>query len=155
MNTEKSRIYIGWTVVIGFIFTLMFKIEKTFIEQASKDFTLHQTYIYISLFPIFLGILLRLPKFIKDIRYKRNWSIDWLKLIVIGLPTLYISQINIIYFFIPNGHLLPFTTRLSHYSSTSFFEITGLIFGYILLDSINFTKNYNKQLKANQKGTSY
>ncbi|KGP73254.1 hypothetical protein [Pontibacillus yanchengensis] len=92
--------------------------------------------IFTFLFPTLIGILLRLPKFIKEVNEKRKWSIDWVKLCAMGIPTLYVSQIIILFSSLPHSVPLPFSGALMRNIESPLSTIAGIIFGYIVLDSL-------------------
>lgn len=87
--------------------------------------------LYISFFPIAIGIFIALPQFISTIRRKSDIRFNWIKFVSIGLPTLYVSMLPLIYYSI--GKPLPFATLLLQYSMLH--TLSGVVFGYLLLTS--------------------
>ncbi|WP_096271237.1 hypothetical protein [Paucisalibacillus globulus] len=137
-----KRFLMYFTCTIG-ILTLIFLGYKVPIEMKENllfEAPVMLLTIYSTIFPILIGMILRLPAFIKEIKEKRKWSVDWVKLGAIGIPTLYISQIFILYFSLP-GVSLPFGGVLIRSYDMPFSTIAGLIFGYILLDSLKEKPN--------------
>ncbi|MYL35082.1 hypothetical protein GLW08_04270 [Pontibacillus yanchengensis] len=96
--------------------------------------------IFTFLYPTLIGILIRLPKFIKEVKEKRKWAIDWVKLCAIGIPTLYVSQIIVLYSSLPHSVPLPFSGALMRNIESPLSTIAGIIFGYIVLDSLKEKK---------------
>ncbi|MEI4770918.1 hypothetical protein WAX74_14945 [Psychrobacillus sp. FJAT-51614] len=84
------------TVVIGMIFYLGMDYQVGLREKAAITFNLMPYIIFASIFPVFIGLLLRLPKLIVEIKDKKQWSFDWIKLFTIGIPSLYIAMIPIL-----------------------------------------------------------
>ena len=91
--------------------------------------------IFTVLFSILTGMLFRLPKLVIEIRNKKRWTIDWVKLCVISIPALYFALIPIL--FILNIPLVPLTliTKILSSGLTSS-TIAGIVFGYSFLDSL-------------------
>lgn len=109
-------------------------------EGASKYFDLMPVVLFNSIYPFVIGIFLRLPKLIIEIKQQKQWTFDWVKFIAIGIPSLYIAMIPIlsIYF----GMNLLFTKEFLFLllGSATFTSTAGIVFGYVLLDSL---KNNN------------
>ncbi|MDA8222604.1 hypothetical protein [Desulfosporosinus sp.] len=59
--------------------------------QTGKTFETGPYYIYSALFPILVGIVLALPRLIQEFRKMGKWSIDWIKLLAVGTPTLLLN----------------------------------------------------------------
>lgn len=78
-------------------------------------------------------MLLRLPKLIIEIRDKKKWSFDWIKVIIVGIPTLYIAMIPL--FTVSYGMSLLFSNAVMMLGDITYI-LAGVIFGYVLLDSL-------------------
>ncbi|MFC0561401.1 hypothetical protein [Halalkalibacter alkalisediminis] len=124
--------YIIWTVVIGIIYYIGFRFQFHFKEEAHRNFNMLPAVIYGTFLPVFFGILLRLPRLITEIYEKKEWTVNWAKLITIGLPTLYITFVPLLSFTFL-GKYIPFMFEIILLEGTT---ISGLILGYVLLDSI-------------------
>ncbi|MFC0559026.1 hypothetical protein [Halalkalibacter alkalisediminis] len=124
--------YIIWTLVIGIIYYIGFSFQFHLKEEAHRNFNMLPVVIYGTFFPVLLGILLRLPRLIKEIKEKKEWTVNWAKLITVGFPTLYITFVPLLSFTFL-GKYLPFMFEIIQLEITT---ISGLIFGYVLLDSI-------------------
>jgi hypothetical protein len=133
---KRFFVYFFITVVFGFLIFWGFKIPLMIKERYMFEAPLKVLMIFSTIFPIFIGVLLRLPQLIIEIKEKRKWSIDWVKLTAIGIPTLYVSQMLILYFFTPFGSSLPFGRILMQNADIPLPTIAGIIFGYIVLDSL-------------------
>ncbi|MFJ7827779.1 hypothetical protein [Psychrobacillus sp. NPDC096623] len=130
------------TIVIGMIFYFGIGYQAALREQAAIIFDMKPYITFASIFPIFIGLLLRLPKLIIEIKDKKKWTFDWMKVLVIGIPSLYIAIIHLLAFVIGTNLLISKTFLLL--GDLSFTGIAGVIFGYVLLDS----------LKSNETSTS-
>lgn len=123
------------TAVIGFVFYFGMDYQMRLREKSAIIFDIKPYITFASFFSIFIGMLLRLPKLILEIRDKQRWSFDWIKVIVIGIPSLYIAMIPL--FAIVYGMNLWFSNVVMLLGDITFTTIAGVIFGYVLLDSLN------------------
>lgn len=88
--------------------------------------------IFLSIYPILVGIYLALPKFISKAKEQGSWTIDWIKLICIGSVTLLFALAPIIYFLPLIGqHALKLVSRIIQFNQTG--TISGVVFGYLVL----------------------
>jgi hypothetical protein len=123
------------TAVIGFVFYFGMDYQMRLREKSAIIFDIKPYISFASFFSIFIGMLLRLPKLILEIRDKQRWSFDWMKVIVIGIPSLYIAMIPL--FALVYGMNLWFSNVVMLLGDITFTTIAGVIFGYVLLDSLN------------------
>ena len=133
------------TVVIGFVFYIGLEYQVRLRERSAIVFDIKPYIIFASIFSIFMGMLLRLPKLILEIKDKRKWSIDWVKVLVIGIPSIYIAMIPLLA--IVYGKNLLFFDEIMLLGDFTFTSIAGVIFGYVLLDSLKsktFTNDKGK-----------
>lgn len=80
-------------------------------------------------------MLLRIPQLVKEIKLKKRWSIDWIKLIAIGIPSLYLAALPLsIFIRLPIYHPMFLLKMIT--SGTIATTIAGVICGYILFDSL-------------------
>ena len=117
-----------------FIFYLGKDYKVRLLEETRTTFNIIPFIIFDTIFPIFIGFFLRLPKLIIEIKEKKQWSFDWIKVAAIGIPTLYIAMIPIltIYF----GLDLLFARGFLMVGDTTLTSTAGIVFGYVLLDSL-------------------
>ena len=117
-----------------FTFYLGIEFKVRLLEETQISFNIIPYIIFETIFPVFIGFFLRLPKLIIEIKEKKQWSFDWIKVAAIGIPTLYIAMIPIltIYF----GAEFIFARRLFMIGDTAFTSTAGIVFGYVLLDSL-------------------
>lgn len=133
------------TVVIGFIFYFGMDYQMRLREKSAIIFDFKPYITFASIFSIFIGMLLRLPKLIIEIRDKKKWSFDWIKVIVIGIPSLYTAMIPLLAF--SYGMNFLFSNAVMLLRDITFTSIAGVIFGYVLLDSLKSnTSSTNKVL---------
>lgn len=132
----------------GYVFLLLLTIFFGLKFQASLYFNSQETYevfpyyLFKSIFPIFIGVFIASPHLYKTFTKTGKLKVDWVKLIVVGLPFIYLSIVPIFYY----SELLTLNLPFSSYAmggyfggvaSTSFETINGIIAGYIVSTSIN------------------
>ncbi|NLP52564.1 hypothetical protein HC179_17860 [Bacillus sp. RO1] len=129
---RKFLWYFVWTVVIGFIYYAGSRYELYLLNKAQMNYNFWPQVIFATLFPILIGILLRLPKLLKEIKQEKTWSVNWMKLLAVGIPTLYVSFIPVL--LLSNLIMyIPFVMDIIHLDLST---LAGLVFGYVLLDSL-------------------
>ncbi|MEW9501706.1 hypothetical protein [Jeotgalibacillus marinus] len=105
-------------------------------EYRRSNFELRPLMLFIVLFPILVGMMIRFPQLVTDIRLKKGWSIDWVKLSAIGIPSLYIALSPLLLILnVPIIHQVRISFLMSGFLETVT-TIAGVIFGYVLLDSL-------------------
>ncbi|MBM6617938.1 hypothetical protein [Bacillus suaedaesalsae] len=130
--------YVIWAIVIWTFFAIGMKIQLQLEKSYKETFDYLIPYMIFSmLFPIFMGMLLGLPNIVKELIRKRSisWKFHWQKMLTFGLPAFYLTVSPVLYY-TAIGDYLPFAANLAQVSSSNLTTITGLLFGYILLDSL-------------------
>lgn len=127
--------YFIWTIFIGLVMYIGYKVQFTLQETAKSTGRIAPFLIFPTLFPILIGMLLRVPLLVKQMREGKEWNLNVPKLLAICLPALYIT-LSPLFYLTPFGHHLPFSLQLTVFSGTSITAMTGMIFGYVLLDSV-------------------
>ncbi|ARK32650.1 hypothetical protein [Halalkalibacter krulwichiae] len=122
------------TVLIGAIIYYGFLFHKHLEEQAAITYHVSTLVVYSILFPILLGMLLRLPRLIREIRQSKKWQLNWAKLVAVGLPSLYVTIAPVLYFSAV-GPYFPFTVQLLQIGDRSML-VAGMVFGYVVMDSL-------------------
>lgn len=116
-------------MAIGVIFYMGMGYQVELRKQYAITFNVKPYIIYVTIFPICMGVLLRLPKLIVEIKDKKKWSLDWMKLLIIGIPALYIAMIP--FLGIVFGKKLLFTEAFMLLGDMTLISIAGVIFGYV------------------------
>lgn len=127
--------YFGWTIVISFIIYLGAKYQLRLQQEASVLFNLKPVILFSFIFPIVIGIILRLPKLINEIKQNKQWTFDWIKFTAIGLPALFVSLLYVFIFYLPESISLIIPLEIFMRNPT-IQMIAGVVFGFILLDSV-------------------
>lgn len=124
-----------YTTVMIFILTTGFEYQEHIREQSAKNFEFMPSVIFSTIFPIVIGILFGIPVLIKRIKAEGIAGYDWVKLLGICIPALYIAFLPLLFV---SGITLPFAYTLgtSAPMSTVFPAISGIVFGFVLLECI-------------------
>ena len=123
---------------IGFICYLgsQYSISLKFIAQ--EKFYDKFFFMYSIAFPIIIGMLLKFPLLLKDIKQQKKWTFDWAKFLAIGIPTFLIvsfpAWIYTVWTYTSLGDYSVFMNLLNIATYTPFATIAGVVFGYCLLD---------------------
>ncbi|MGJ9459846.1 hypothetical protein [Oceanobacillus sp. CF4.6] len=104
-------------------------------EEASINFELMPVVLFATIFPIVIGLFLRLPRLIIEIKENKQWTFDWVKFIAIALPSLYIISMSILPYS-PLGAGSIKIPEINMIGSPTIQIIAGVVFGYTLLDSL-------------------
>ncbi|WP_245976855.1 hypothetical protein [Oceanobacillus arenosus] len=100
-------------------------------EEARNNYEIIPIFLFGTIFPIVIGLFLRLPKLIIEIKQNKQWTFDWIKFIAIALPTLYIISMSIL----PLGGSIKIPEYMINGNPTILI-IAGTVFGFTLLDSL-------------------
>lgn len=130
--------YFIWSIAIAFIVYLGLQLQELVNERGQMNFNPVPYWIYVALFPIVIGLLLRTPKFMLERKERRIRGFDWSKFLAIGIPAFVVIILSILPFMpIENfpypSFYDPFNLIL--FNGTTAQTIAGLVFGYTLLDS--------------------
>ncbi|GIO08758.1 hypothetical protein J31TS6_47860 [Brevibacillus reuszeri] len=106
------------------------KYELVLVERVKETYNSFPSNLYSSLYPILIGLLFALPKFVRLIKVEGRLSYDWIRIVAVGIPTLFGATVFLIYFS-PLGAYFPSISILS--VGTKFSTICGIVFGYLIL----------------------
>ena len=132
---KKFLYYFACTVVIGFLIYLGTKYNIRLVKEANITFEVQPVLLFTTTFPIVIGVILRLPKLIMEIKEKKEWTFDWIKVIAIGIPALYVALFPILSSTSFGTNFL-FGQVLILIGNTTLITTAGIVFGYVLLDSL-------------------
>jgi|SRR5699024_3730819 len=129
ISIKRFLYYFGWTIMIGFIIYWGMKYQSQLEETAKREFELFPVIIFAAIFPVVIGLLLRFPKLIIEIRENKQWTFDWVRFVAIALPSLFIITMSILPYSYP-------ITEIILIGGPTITTIAGIVFGYVLLDSV-------------------
>ena len=114
--------------------------SKVLLNHAKATFNTMPHLVFITVYPILIGLLLSLPGMIRKFNAQGKWSYDWIKALAIGVPTLYGSTIVLLQYS-PFGNYLPKYFRMI--ASTEFISLSGLVLGYTIIACIQKKQVYD------------
>jgi len=100
----------------------------------SATFNNYPVFVFLTIFPIIIGILLGLPRFINELKKEGIWKWDWVKFLAAGLPTLYISLFYALAYS-PISRYIYLDMHVFLASSKIMVYLAGMAFGYLLLST--------------------
>lgn len=132
---KRFLYFFGWAIILGLMIYLGAKYQFFLKQEYMKNLGVGSFVWYSSIFPIVIGMLLRLPELINEIKDKRPWTFDWAKFVGIGLPSMFISLAFVLIFYVPINvlHLIP---QQIYLGNPTLQTIAGVVFGFVLLDSV-------------------
>lgn len=133
---RKFFYYFGWTIVVGVLIYLGDKYQFLLKQDFMKNFEVLSFVLFSSIFPIGIGILLRLPKLIIEMKEDRQWTFDWTKFMGVGLPSLGVLSMCVVIFTPTGENLIPLVPEILYFGNSTIQTIAGVVFGFILLDSV-------------------
>ena len=138
MSKNFKRAVYYFIYILLFYWGAKYGYELYVKAKTTFDFSRTLIMIYRSIFPIILGLLLGFLNFTNKIKKQGRWKVDWVKLIILGIPTLYFG-LNPILMSVSgkiNALLYPIFL-IPTIEQQIFYTLSGFIFGYIILDSID------------------
>ncbi len=137
---KRFLYYFSCALAIGVLLYFGMQLQSVLHERSDATFDPTLLYVFIALFPVVIGLLIRAPKFVLQLRESKVQKFDWAVFLAFGIPALYIIVMTFLPFsVIGQGWLrIPGIVLVG---GTTVPTIAGLVFGYLLLDSIRFTAN--------------
>ena len=132
---KKLGSYIAYIFFFGLIVYWGVKYEEELgvLEQFASNINPFPLMIFTTVFPIVIGVLIAIPGLASNFIKTGSWSVNWIKMVVIGLPT-FIVSISYLMYFSKIGKYLHITS--SWVINGKVITISGIIFGYTVLASI-------------------
>ncbi|CAG9621536.1 hypothetical protein [Sutcliffiella rhizosphaerae] len=131
----KFLYYFLSTIIVGIIFYVGLNHQTRFHEIANTTYNLMPLLIYTTVFPIVIGMLFRVPKLIMEMVAKQKWTFNWKKVVAIGVPSLYLACIPLLGMVF--GLNVWLAKQVLHLGDPILPTTAGIVFGYILLDSLH------------------
>ncbi|TXC92849.1 hypothetical protein FS935_01225 [Metabacillus litoralis] len=150
-NKWKSLLsYLIYTIVLLLIIFLGLKYQAVLYSYSKDSYEILPYLQFKAIFPLVLGVYLAIPHLIKASLKAGKWDINWIKLIVLGLPFLYASVIPVLYLtemisvdflflsYIMGGYF-------GNGASITFETINGILAGYVVFTSIDKKNNIQEE----------
>lgn len=132
---KRFLYYFGWTIVLGMIIYLGATYQFWLKQEYMKSFGAGSYMLFSALFPIVIGLLLRLPKLINEMKENKQWTFDWATFSGIGLPALCVLSLYVIIYYLPEN-ILQLVPQQIFLGNPTIQTIAGVVFGFVLLDSV-------------------
>ncbi|MCM3601143.1 hypothetical protein M3175_10415 [Robertmurraya korlensis] len=140
-NRSSTLVYLGYVFLLLIMVFFGLKFQASLYLNSQETYKIFPYFLFKAIFPLIIGVYLAAPHLYKTFTKAGKWKVDWVKLIVVGLPFIYLSIVPILYFSEVIALNLPFSSyAMGGYfggdASTSFGTINGIIAGYIVPSSI-------------------
>ncbi|MDO7788807.1 hypothetical protein [Desulforamulus aquiferis] len=135
MNKSLIRFlgYLTYVILLGYIVFKGTEYQHYLKQQKLMTYHAYPEFLFMSFFPITIGILLASPHLIAVLKKSGLWSFDWIKFTAIGLPTLYLAILPATYFSNLGQYLPSALGNIMIMYSIFPQELSGIIFGYLLI----------------------
>ncbi|EHQ89460.1 hypothetical protein [Desulfosporosinus youngiae] len=133
---RKIIAYLGY--VLGLMLLVYYGInyQEELRILAGRTFDPFPLMQFSQVYPLMIGAYIALPRFISRLRRKGGLSVDWLQILIIGIPTLLISASGILsHYFLSYPLNSLFGQVYVKYNMTGI-TLIGVVCGYTLLNSI-------------------
>lgn len=135
----KYFIYMCLIIIIVFLAQYFFGVYK---QSIQRTFNFRPYYdIFMIIFYGSIGLLLGLEHFIHEKRKKGSWTVNFPKIVLMVIPSLYFSFAMFIYY--NNIAVLSFPIKVLIEDGTNFITAFQIIFGYSIITSFYKTNNVN------------
>ncbi|EDL66552.1 hypothetical protein [Bacillus sp. SG-1] len=135
---KRILFYILYISVVLTVLYYGLQYEHHLLEKSKETFTLSRTlHWYSVVFSIVVGVLLAIPNLFYNLYKNGAWTYDWIRSAIIGIPSLFITLVPVLYWVIPE--LFQFLTGQFIYlaGSTEILPtVTGILFGYTMISSL-------------------
>lgn len=127
---KRFLAYLTYVVIVAYIMIA----SNEFLEYFGYKHDVNSPLFYfilLSFFPVFIGILLALPKFISTLKKPGSLQFDWIAFLAIGLPALCVAITP----FVSLTHIAAFWPLTELITYHDFLTLGGIVFGYISLNA--------------------
>ena len=144
MNNSLKRFssYLLYTTILLVIIFVGLRYQSTLFSSGKDNYDLLPYLRFKAIFPLIIGVYLAIPHLFKNFLKAGDWSINWVRLIVLSFPFLYLSVVPVLYLSDIINVSFPFSSYImggyfGNGASTTFESINGVIAGYVLFTSID------------------
>ncbi len=85
---KRFLYYFAWTIGIGVVVYAGLQFQQSLVVRSQETFNPIPLWVYIAIFPIVIGLLMRLPKFLQERTERRIIGFDWSKFLAVSIPAL-------------------------------------------------------------------
>ena len=126
--------YFGFVILIGLVLQELFEYDRLMLEDARMSFDRLSYLVYLSLYPVLIGILFAIPHLFRERKNSGKWTYDWVKGLAIGLPALFGATV-FLHYYTPFGDYVSVLLRYKEFPIVS-----GIALGYTALTSFHKAK---------------
>ena len=113
------------------------KIQSYYKLQAGRTANPYPYMFIMALFPFVIGFIIGIPLFIRNINARGKWKIDWIRLMIIGLPTLILGALPAMIYSQTLALIIHSSfPRASLLIKPEIIVMSGIMFGFTLINSI-------------------
>jgi hypothetical protein len=138
INWRRLIGYLIYVAALGFIVIMVEEMGRYYQEIFRRTFNVPYLWILFTMigFPSLIGIGLALPQFIKTAHQSGKWKVDWIRLIVLGLPGLLFVLAYIACMLFPQLTLLVTAVSNTVGYHQALAKVAGILLGFVLLNSL-------------------
>ncbi|MHB8918576.1 MAG: hypothetical protein ACYC4H_11170 [Desulfocucumaceae bacterium] len=120
-----------YAIIVGFVLFSGAEYLELTKKMAGNTYSGYLVLVYMTFFPVLIGLLLAVPNFISTARKPGIWGFDWIRFISVWLPAFYITIFTLLSFtsvgkYLPFGGYILSKNLIPH-------TVAGVVSGYLLL----------------------
>lgn len=131
--------YVFYLIVLSIVISVGLKYQSNLSKQSSISYDLFDYYRFQTLFPIVIGAVLAIPNLTKTFFKQGVWKFNWVRFIVLGIPTFYLATIPYLYLKQIISINFPFLKQImgGYFGSSTptLIAVIGIAAGYFVLTS--------------------
>ncbi|RYD01931.1 hypothetical protein N752_27800 [Desulforamulus aquiferis] len=89
-NIKRFVAHFSYAIFICYVLYNGILLDRQLYQYTANTYNPYPRQFFLLFFTIFLGLLLAIPRFVKKINRPGSWSVDWIILVSVGLPALYL-----------------------------------------------------------------
>ncbi|MDR3587932.1 MAG: hypothetical protein P4L59_21865 [Desulfosporosinus sp.] len=132
---KKLGSYLIYIVFLGLIVYWGAKYGGELKILAGRTFKPFPSMLFASFFPVVIGVLIAVPGFVLNLNKPGSWNLNWIRLVVIGLPSLFVTCAYLMFYANLGQYLYPVLSLWI--LNNEVITISGIIFGYTVLASFD------------------
>lgn len=152
VNHQIKRLiaYLIYMAVFGCLILIVERVGILYQEIFRRSFQIPYGWVLFATigFPVLVGIFLALPQFVKTARQEGAWKIDWIRLIVLGLPGLLFVPSYVACMAFPQWVVLVKAVSQILAYHQGMVKIAGILLGFVSLNSFYKQPEINSEAKS-------
>lgn len=149
-----KRIIAYLLYVLGLLLLVFYagQYQEEFRVLAGRTFNPLPSILFSSIYPFIVGLYISLPQFINMLRKTGTLKVNWVRILIVGIPALVINSNFILYYLTPLGSN-PLFGWIYHGYSLVGVSLIGAACGFTILSSI--TKEEVRDQYSSNKGIDF